>query len=111
MLLSRSTKMFNKIMTNKRKNHIINILEGFDHDHLEYGSNIPLDLHLRKYYLNNKEVSNVDREFINNQVYNFMRYKGILDFLSKPPLNWFSRFETFYEPNFYKQLENPNLPP
>ena len=53
MLLSRGNKMFNKVMTNKRKNHIINILEGFDHDHLEYGSNIPLDLHLRKYYLNN----------------------------------------------------------
>ncbi len=111
ILLSKSHKLFNKIMSNKRKNHIIEILEGLDHDHLEYGSNIPLDLHLRKYYLNNKEVASVDREFINDQVYNLMRYRGLLDFLAKTPLNWHSRWETFYDPGFEKQIYNENLPP
>jgi len=111
MLLSKANKIFNKLMTNKRKNHIISILEDLDHEHLEFGRNIPLDLHIRKYYLQNKEVTPPGREFINDQVYNLVRYRGLLDFLSKPPLNWHSRVETMYEPKFQEQMDNPNLPP
>ena len=111
MLLSKANKIFNKLMSNNRRSHILGILETMDQEHLEFGRNIPLDLHMRKYYLKNREISSVDREFINDQVYNLMRYKGLLDFLTRHPLNWRSRFETFYEPEFERQLENKNLPP
>lgn len=111
MLLSRTERIFNKVMTTYRRGHIINILETFDQEHLEYGKNVPLDMHIRKYYLSNRQVSNIDREFINDQVYNLIRYKGLLDFLTRKPLNWHSRFDRLYEPDFTKQMDNVNLPP
>lgn len=111
MLLSKTNKIFNKLMSTYRRGHIINILETFDQEHLEYGRNVPLDLHLRKYYLSNRSIITTDRDFINDQVYNLIRYKGLLDFLTKSPLNWSSRFERIYEPDFEKQLDNANLPP
>ena len=59
-------------MSNNRRSHIIKLLETFDHEHLEYGRNIPLDVHTRKYFIFNKDVSNIDREFICDQVYNLI---------------------------------------
>jgi hypothetical protein len=109
-MLSKANKIFNKLLTSKRRSHIIKILEQFDTEHMKLGRNIPLDLHIRKYYLQNRTVTVPDREFINNQVYNLIRYKGLLDFLSKPPLNWHSRLEAIYDPDFELQLENQNLP-
>jgi hypothetical protein len=111
MLLSRANKIFNKIMTNNRKGHILKILETYDQEHYEYGRNIPIDYQVRKYYLQNKQVASIDREFINDQVYSMIKYKGLLDFLTPSPLNWRSRFETMYDSDFEKQLDNKNLPP
>ena len=110
-MLTRANRIFNKLMSGYRRGHIINLLESFDNEHLEFGRNVPLDMHLRKYYLNNRQVSNIDREFINDQVYNLIRYKGLLDFLTKSTLNWSNRFESLYHPDFEKQINNPNLPP
>ena len=110
-MLSRGNKIFNKLLTNKRKTQIIKILETFDQEHMQMGRNIPLDLNIRKYYLTNRSVTVPDREFINDQVYNLIRYRGLLDFLTKPPLNWHSRLDALYEPNFTNQFENENLPP
>jgi hypothetical protein len=110
MLLSKSNKIFNKIMTNYRKGHIIKILDTFDKANMDIGTNVPLDLYIRKYFLGCKTVSSSDREFIYDQVYNLIRYRGLLDFISRPPVDWEKRFEEFYSENFNKQLENVNLP-
>ena len=110
MYISKGNAMFNKMMSNSRKGHIIRILEKFDNEHYEFGRNIPLDMLIRKYYLHNRTVSQTDRDFINDQVYNLMRNKGLLDFLTKSKLNWQSRFETFYDRNFERQLDNVNIP-
>lgn len=110
MLLSKNDKLFFKIMSNYRKNHIIKICENFDIEHLKVNNNIPLDLHLRKYFLSYKSISNIDREFISDQVYNLMRFKGLIDFLTPHNLNWLNRFETFYSETFEKQFNNINLP-
>jgi len=104
------TRLFNKIMSNDRKGHILRILDSFDREHIDIGNNIPLDLHLRKYFLKFKFVKSSDREFISDQVYKLIRYKGLIDFLTKPPLNWFSRFDTFYNSRFELQKKNVNLP-
>jgi hypothetical protein len=111
MLLSRANKIFHKIMTNNRKSHILKILETYDQEHYEFGRNVQIDFHIRKYYLHNKQLSSIDREFINDQVYTMVKYKGLLDFLSQSPLNWRSRFETMYDGDFENQIENKNLPP
>ncbi len=110
-MLTRSNKIFNKLMSSYRRGHVINLLEQFDREHLEFGRNIALDMHIRKYYLDNRSISSIDREFINDQVYNLIRYKGLLDFITKSALNWSNRFERIYEPDFEQQINNPNLPP
>ncbi len=71
-LINKNTKQFKSIMSNHRRSHIIKLLETFDHEHLELGRNVPLDMHTRKYFLFNKDVSNIDREFICDQVYNLI---------------------------------------
>lgn len=111
MLLSRTNKLFNKLMSNHRKGHIIRILDSFDKENANIGINVPIDLHVRKYFLKNREVVSIDREFINNQVCSLIRYRGLLDFLTRPPLNWMNKFDIFYSENFEKQLKNVNLPP
>lgn len=109
--LNKSNKIFNKIFTGYRKSHIINILETFESDHMEPGRNIPLDMHIRKYYLKNKSITNIDREFINEQVYSLIKYKGLLDFLTRGKIDWNKRIDVFYEPDFESQKKNVNLPP
>jgi hypothetical protein len=108
--LKKGNKLFNKIMSADRKGHIIRIMESFDREHIDYGTNIPLDMHLRKYFLKFKFIKNQDREFISNQVYNIIRYKGLIDFLTKKPLNWLGRFDTFYSQDFERQKFNVNIP-
>ena len=108
--LVKGTRLFNKIMSTDRKGHILRILDSFDREHIEIGNNIPLDLHLRKYFLKFKFVKSSDREFISDQIFNLIRYKGLIDFLTKPPLNWFSRFDTYYNSNFELQKKNVNIP-
>lgn len=95
MILSKSNKLFNKLMSTNRRGHILKILDTFDKEHIDYGKNTPLDLHIRTYYLKNKKINVIDREFINDQVYNLVRHKGLLDFLTKSPISWEGRFESF----------------
>ena len=98
------------ILTKYRQGHMLKILESFDREHAEFGNNIPIDLHLRKYFLKNKSVTNIDREFINNEINNLIRYRTLLDFCTKAPLSWLGRMDYFYSESFPKQLENVNLP-
>jgi hypothetical protein len=93
-----------------RQGHILKILESFDKEHAVFGNNVPIDLHLRKYFLKDKSVTNIDREYIHNQVCGIMRYRTLLDFCSKSPLNWINRMEFYYSDKFEKQLDNVNLP-
>ena len=99
-----------KVLTNYRRSHIIKILETFDKEHLGYGKNVPIDLHVRKYFLSNKTVSNIDREFINSQICNLIRYKTLLDFVVREPVTWNSRLDYFFSKNFEQQMDNVNLP-
>ena len=108
--LKKGNKLFNKIMSADRKGHIIRIMESFDREHIDYGTNVPLDLHLRKYFMKFKFMKTQDREFISNQAYNIIRYKGLVDFLTKKPLNWLGRFDTFYSQDFERQKFNVNIP-
>jgi hypothetical protein len=104
------TQITKNVLTKYRQNHMIRILETLDKEHSEFGNNIPIDLHLRKYFLKNKSVTNIDREFIFNEVCNVIRYRTLLDFCTKGPLTWLNRIEYFYSPQFEKQTDNVNLP-
>jgi hypothetical protein len=98
------------ILSRYRQGHMLKILETFDREHSEFGNNVPIDLHLRKYFLKNKSVTNIDREFVNNEICNMIRYRTLLDFCTKPPVTWHTRMDYFYSDNFEKQLTNVNLP-
>lgn len=72
-----------KIPTRRRAG-IIKVLEEFDLIHKnEPGRNIPLDLHLRYFFLNNKNVfDNESRTQIVDVVYILQRYKAYLNAIS-----------------------------
>jgi hypothetical protein len=98
------------LLTKYRQGHMLKILDSFDKEHTEFGNNIPIDLHLRKYFLKNKSVTNIDREFVYNEVCHIIRYRTLLDFCTKAPISWPSRMDFFYSESFSKQLNNVNLP-
>jgi hypothetical protein len=103
-------KQVRSTLTTYRKNHIVKILETFDKEHIGYGKNVPIDIHLRKYFLSYKTVSNIDREYIYNQINNLIRYRTLLDFVLKEPLTWEKRLDFYFSDKFDKQLDNVNLP-
>ena len=108
--LKKGNNLINKIMSAERKGHIIGIMESFDKENSEYGKNVPFDMHLRQYFLKFKFTKSEDKEFIANQAYSIIRYKGLIDFLTKPPLTWLGRFDTFYSQDFERQKDNVNIP-
>eukprot|EP00347_Sterkiella_histriomuscorum_P019483 403341461 len=95
-----------------RKAYILRILDTFDQEHINNpGRNIPLDLYLRYFFLNEKKkVDGFDRESIVDYVYNLMMYKGYLNAICKKPMTWESRFKAFLSPDFEEQITNEGLP-
>lgn len=106
-------KTLSEQMNPLRKNHIIKALTEYDEQHLDYNNNISLDLYLKKYFINNKSISLVDRSFIYDQIYNLTRNRLLLDIIAsnKSKLSWVNRFDAYYNKDFFlKQKKNVNLP-
>jgi len=64
-----SLKLKSKLLTNTRMTHILNILEEYDYKNIDYGANIALDMHIRKYFLKHKQTHVNDREYITDEVF------------------------------------------
>jgi hypothetical protein len=95
-----------------RQSYILKILEQFDAEHTNNpGRNIPLDLYLRYFFLNEKsKVDSLDREAIVDFVYHLMTWKGYLNAICRKPMTWDSRLKAFLRPDFLEQQNNPGLP-
>ena len=78
-----------------RNRHIIFILKNFDI------AKKPLDSFLRNYFRKNKSIGSKDRKFIAESIYEIIRYKGILDYLSESPITWEKRLNTYQNINFH----------
>ena len=76
--------------------HTIALLESFEKKHLlEPERNIPLDLFIRYYFLDNKSVAPSDRAHIVDYVYALTSYKLYLSAISLRPINWSKRLDAF----------------
>ena len=96
----------------KRLTHILKILNDFDAEHLNNPTrNIPLDLWLRYYFLQNKAVQAIDREAIADYVYTLMRWKEFLNVICKKPQTWELRMRAFGRPEFLELLHKESVPP
>eukprot|EP00386_Alphamonas_edax_P006572 GDKI01021246.1.p1 GENE.GDKI01021246.1~~GDKI01021246.1.p1 ORF type:complete len:382 (-),score=68.63 GDKI01021246.1:28-1173(-) len=56
----------------------------------------PLDLFLKRYFQAHKAIASQDRAFIVENVYDLVRWKGLLDYVTPPPANWSNRLRTFF---------------
>jgi hypothetical protein len=95
-----------------RQAYILQILEQFDQEHANNpGKNIPLDLYLRYFFLNEKtKVDSLDREAIVDYVHHLLIWKGYLNAICKKPMTWQTRFKAFLSPDFIEQQTNEGLP-
>jgi hypothetical protein len=85
-----------------RQAYVLQILDAFDEAHInEPGRNLPLDLYLRYFFLNEKsKVDSLDREAIVDYVYHLMIWKGYLNAICRKPMTWQSRLKAFLSPDF-----------
>jgi hypothetical protein len=95
-----------------RQAYILQILDKFDQEHINNpGRNIPLDLYLRYFFLNEKsKVDSLDREAIVDYVHHLLIWKGYLNAICRKPMTWQSRFKAFMSPDFLEQQSNEGLP-
>jgi len=73
-------KIKKKLITNLRLSHITKILEEYDFKNMDYGQNIALDMHIRKYFLKHKQTHVNDRENITEEVFNLI--SNILNYIN-----------------------------
>ena len=103
--------LFNSLtLNNYHHSHIWKILDSYDAEHTKIGRNLPLDLHVRHYYVHNKTITVPDRELISDYVYSLTKHKLLLDFIAKSPVTWQSRLSAFLSDDFEAQQKNPNFP-
>lgn len=76
--------MLDKFFFNSfRESHLLYLLQSFEE------SNLPLRLHVRKYFLNNKNLGSNDRRVIADSLYHILRWKNFFCYFSKcNPINW-----------------------
>ncbi|PHJ16299.1 ribosomal rna small subunit methyltransferase b [Cystoisospora suis] len=57
---------------------------------------LPLDLFVRHYFKCHKSIKSADKLFITNHLYQIVKWKALLDFLTPPPAAWSSRIRTYF---------------
>eukprot|EP00744_Colponema_vietnamica_P003922 GILI01005944.1.p1 GENE.GILI01005944.1~~GILI01005944.1.p1 ORF type:complete len:401 (+),score=56.57 GILI01005944.1:29-1204(+) len=88
-----------------RQQHLLHLLNNFDLQTL------PLDSFLRRYFLANKNIGSGDRNFISQTVFDVIRHKTLLDFISRKP-TWEGRVNTFLsKPDLSKYINDASIPP
>lgn len=73
-----------------RQAYILQILDSFELEHTNNpGRNVPLDLFLRYFFLNEKkQVDSLDREAIVEYVHYMLIWKGYLNAICRKPMTW-----------------------
>lgn len=70
--------MLDKFFFNSfRETHLLYLLQSFE------DSNLPLRLHVRKYFLNNKNLGSNDRRVITDSAYHILRWKNFFCYFCK----------------------------
>ncbi len=90
-----------------REFHIFRILDTFSQEEMR----LPLDRFLSSYFRKNRAVGAQDRRVICQAIYDMIRWKGSLDYLATRPLTWQSRYDTYSNVEWKKQIEESSIPP
>jgi len=87
-------------------------LDDYERKHLlEPERNIPLDIFLRYYFLDNKHIYPLDRASIVDYAYTLTSYKLYLSAIAMRPLTWSRRLDAYMSHKFEQNLMNGDMPP
>lgn len=88
-----------------REYHLIEILSEYDEQ------NLPLDLHISRYFRAHKAIGSKDRGYIADMVYALVRWKGLIDHQLKGRPDWEKRFLLFAEMDLEGLSQERSIPP
>ncbi|HSX12071.1 MAG TPA: RsmB/NOP family class I SAM-dependent RNA methyltransferase [Rhabdochlamydiaceae bacterium] len=87
-----------------REHHLFNLLGFFSSE------NLPLDVALKKYFSSHKAIGAKDRKFISETIYAIIRWQGLLDYFSTPPIFWEKRYQLWVQNSWIKAKNDPSVP-
>jgi len=91
-------------MNRYAKSHIISILTKYESSLLSselYSQ--PLDRFIRQHMKDNRNISSTDRKTIQGYCFEIMRYKVLLDEISKKPLSWENRLDSLVHKEMFNK--------
>ena len=62
----------------------------------------PLDLFLRRYFQAHRELGDTERKWVVDNMYEIVRWRGLLDAITYPPVNWPTRLRTMFQSDRWK---------
>jgi len=87
-----------------RKFHLLTILNEFSI------KNLPIDTFLRNYFRKHKSIGSKDRKEITENLYKLIRWRGLIDFLSKKPICFEEQIEKLQNFDFNKFIKDKTIP-
>jgi 16S rRNA (cytosine967-C5)-methyltransferase len=86
-----------------REHHLIQLLDNYS------AQQLPLDLFMNRYFRDHSALGSKDRAFIAETSYALIRWKSLLDHLTKSS-NWEERFKHFNETDITALQKNESIP-
>lgn len=87
-----------------REYHLFKILNSFDFNAL------PLDVHLGRYFRENRAIGSKDRKEIAEKIYKLIRWMGLVDHHCRGSNKWEERYKTLEKLNIHKNLKDLSIP-
>ncbi|NGX39648.1 MAG: Ribosomal RNA small subunit methyltransferase B [Chlamydiae bacterium] len=88
-----------------REYHILRALNAYDFH------NAPLDVHLSKYFRENRAIGSKDRKEIGEAIYAMIRWLALIDHFCEEQRDWESRYHAYRKLSIKKCLTNSSIPP
>lgn len=89
-----------------RQHHTLAILQGY-----EQATSAPLDFFLHTYFRNHKALGPKDRMEIAENVYTYVRWKSLIEFITGPSASWTRRLDflaTFHPQDYLHRTDLPS---
>lgn len=87
------------------RNHILTILNNFEHELQRSNQRLAFDRFLSEYFRSHKSVGSDERAEISEKVYALLRYSILLERLVSNPRSWEQKLEAIFTKHFYDVKE------
>jgi 16S rRNA (cytosine967-C5)-methyltransferase len=87
-----------------RDHHLLQLLQQYE----EQGT--PLDLLISRYFRDNRALGSKDRAYVAENIYQMVRWRGLLDHLIGAPYTWERRLERLLEVEIAEYSEDESIP-